>query len=348
MIKGLSAILRNTVLQHLAFWAPAYYVLLKVFAGSDILRPIDYIYTGIFLGSLFIPVALNLFVLIPRLLNPGRYTMYGVLILALLFAFSFFNQLLFDSLIDFILPGYYFISYYSYGDLLKFFAVFLVITTLLKLSKEWFELNKSRRKVMLLEKEKIDAELKALMNQVNPHFLFNSLNVLYSLAMKQKPETPDAIIRLSDILRYVIYNSGMDSVTLNAEIELLSNYLHLQRYRTDAGAAIEFTTDVSDGGVRVAPMLLLPLVENSFKHGIKGFTENMFIRMNLSQIKNRIIFTIENNKGIEAEHPVQKSGGVGLTNIRNRLQLIYPENHTFEVAENKDTFKVEMKITLPV
>jgi sensor histidine kinase YesM len=347
-MKWLSDLLRNALLQHLAFWVLAYYVLLKIFAGSDTLQPIDYIYTGIFLCTLFIPVAINLFMLIPKLLNNGRYIPYGILILTGLFVFSLFNQLLFDRLIDFILPGYYFISYYSYGDLLKFFAAFLILTTLLKLSKEWFGLSKSRHKITLLEKEKLDAELKALMNQVNPHFLFNSLNVLYSLAMKKKPETPDAIIRLSDILRYVIYESNKDTVTLNSEIELLNNYLQLQQYRIDASAKIEFKTDVTDSSTRIAPMLLLPLLENSFKHGIKGDTGDTFIHIKLSQQMNRVYFTIENNKGISIEQPGRKTGGVGLENIRNRLQLIYPDNHTFDVADKDVTFKVELTINTPI
>jgi two-component sensor histidine kinase len=348
VMKWLSALLRNALLQHLAFWVLAYYILLHLFAGSDTLQTIDYIYTGIFLGTLFIPVSINLFLFIPRLLNTGRYSAYGIMILSGLFVFSFFNQLLFDRLIDFILPGYYFISYYSYGDLLKFFAAFIILTTLLKLSKEWFELSKARQKITLLEREKLGAELKALMNQVNPHFLFNSLNVLYSLAMKKNAETPDAIIRLADILRYVIYDSAKEMVTLNSEIELLNNYLQLQQYRVDTSAHIEFVTDVNERESQIAPMLLLPLVENSFKHGIKGDTGETFIHLNLSQKMDWINFTIENNKGISVELPEKKAGGVGLENIRNRLQLIYPDNHTFDVRDNGLTFRVELKINTSV
>lgn len=344
LIKVPVAIFRNAWLHHLAFWALAYYSLLKIFAGSDTYQQIDFIYTGIFMCSLFIPVALNLFLFIPKLLNTGRYILYGVIVIADLFAFSLFNQFLFAHLIDFILPGYYFISYYSYGDLLKFFAAFLILTTLLKLSKEWFELSKARQRIILLEKEKLGAELKALMNQVNPHFLFNSLNVLYSLAMKNKAETPDAIIRLADILRYVIYDSNKETVTLNSEIELLNNYIRLQQYRIDASAQIAFDTDVKDRDIRIAPMLLMPLVENSFKHGIRIDTGKTIIHLKLSQHKNTIIFNIENTKGISGEEPMQKSGGVGLENIRSRLQLIYPDNHTFDVKDDGLMFSVELEI----
>ncbi len=170
-----------------------------------------------------------------------------------------FNQLLFNYLIDFILPGYYFISYYSFFDILKFFAIFLVLTSLLHLSKEWFELNESRHRIILLEKEKIDAELKALMNQVNPHFLFNSLNVLYSLAMKKRDETPEAILKLSDILRYVIYDSNTDFVDLESEIKLIDNFIELQSYRIGKDAKISFINEAKDTNAKVAPMLIFTL-----------------------------------------------------------------------------------------
>jgi LytS/YehU family sensor histidine kinase len=255
-----------------------------------------------------------------------------------------FNQILFDSLIDHILPGYYFISYYAFGDILKFFLVFLVITTLLHLSKEWFELNTARQRMILLEKEKINAELRALSNQVNPHFLFNSLNVLYSLAMKKARETPEAIIKLSDILRYVIYESNHDVVELSSEIKLIRNYIDLQRFRTSPDSHIQFLHKTEDDKMELAPMLFLPLVENSFKHGIKGKVGKTFINIELIQKDNEIEFTIINNKGKSGEPEEKRASGVGLKNIRSRLELIYPKNHTFEVEDGKNSFTVKLKI----
>jgi len=137
-------------------------------------------------------------------------------------------------------------------------------------------------------------------------------------------------------------------VTLNSEIELLNNYLKLQQYRIDASAKIEFKTDVTDGNTRIAPMLLLPLLENSYKHGIMGDTAETFIRLKLTQQLNRVNFTIENNRGISSEMPEKNSGGVGLENIRNRLELIYPDNYTFDLKDNDLTFKVELTINTPV
>ena len=226
--------------------------------------------------------------------------------------------------------------------------MFLVITTLLHLSKEWFELNEARQRMILLEKEKIDAELRALSNQVNPHFLFNSLNVLYSLAIKNAQETPEAIIKLSDILRYVIYESNRETVELHSEIKLINNFIDLQHFRISPEADIQFIREVENEKLPIAPMLFLPLVENSYKHGIKGDVGKTFINMKLIQKGDEVEFLIENNKGQSGEPVENQSGGVGLNNIRSRLELIYPKNHTFEVEDKEDLFSVKLKIKTEV
>ena len=330
-------------LQHLIFWLAAWYVLLHIFSGSSSFQKIDYIYTSIFTISLLIPVLLNQFVFIPRLLNPGKYILYFLVFLINLAGFSLFNQLLFNHIIDFILPGYYFISYYSFFDIIKFFSIFLVLTSLIHLSKEWFELNESRHRIVLLEKEKIDAELKALMNQVNPHFLFNSLNVLYSLAIKKRKETPEAILKLSEILRYVIYDSNTDFVDLESEINLIDNFIELQSYRIGKDAKISFTNAAQNTQAKIAPMLFLPLLENAYKHGIKGDIEDTFIEMHLNSDGEHIHFQIKNNKGQISKNT---DGGVGLANIKNRLALLYPDKYNFSIEENERTFKVDLKISL--
>ncbi|MCD4731936.1 MAG: histidine kinase [Bacteroidales bacterium] len=342
--KWILAIARNSMVQHLLFWGLSWSILLNMFTGASSFQKIDFIYTSIFLMTLMIPVELNLLLFIPRFLNRKKYVIYSLLFIASLLLFSFFNQLLFDRLIDHILPGYYFISYYSYFDILKFFLVFMIVTTLLHLSKEWFDLNEARQRMILLEKEKIDAELRALSNQVNPHFLFNSLNVLYSLAIKNAQETPEAIIKLSDILRYVIYESNHETVELHSEIKLINNFIDLQYLRTSPDADIQFDHEMENEKLQIAPMLFLPLVENSYKHGIKGEVGKTFIKMKLMQKGNEVEFLIENNKGISGEPVENQSGGVGLNNIRSRLELIYPKNHTFEMEDGENLFSVKLKI----
>ncbi len=336
-------IARSTWLQHLLFWAICFYILLHLFASSSRLLPIDYIYTVVFMITLILPVYFNLLLWIPRYLQQGKYIVYGILVMITLVTGTGFNLILFDKLIDFVLPGYYFISYYEFTDLLKFFVTFIAATSLLKLSKEWIQLNEAKERMRLLEKEKLTAELRALMNQVNPHFLFNSLTVLYSLALRKAAETPEAIIKLSDILRYVIYESNALYVPLQSEVKVIHDYIHLQRYRIGSEAVITFDVAL-EGDVSIAPMILLQLVENSFKHGIKGDTGNTFINMHLRAERHRIDFVIENNKGQGEEFDKNRVKGIGLHNIRERVRLLYGDRGIFDVTETENTFRVKLHI----
>lgn len=332
-------------LPQLLFWTVAYFILLNIFTGSSPWKKIDHIYTAIFLVTLIMAVTVNFWVVMPRYLHRKRYGLFMLFTAINILAFTFFNQVLFDRLIDYVLPGYYFISYYAYTDLLRFFFVFVTLTTLLHLSWEWYRLQETRHRMVVLEKEKVDAELKAFTNQVNPHFLFNSLTVLYSLSLKNAGETSGAIIKLSDILRYVIYESSAGQVALRSEVALIHNYIDLQRYRVDDSARIEFSTEIEDENARIMPMLFLPLVENSFKHGIKGDVAGTFISIVLQSANGVITFRIGNNKSdaVSVERP---AGGIGLKNIKDRLALVYPGRHSLEVRESEKLFWVELKLDL--
>jgi sensor histidine kinase YesM len=331
---------KTTVVQ-IVFWLLSYFILLALFAGSEEWQTIDHIYTLVFMSTLMMAVGLNSWFLISRYLRKGKYIVYLVMMLLDIVVFTYFNFILFDKLIDFVLPGYYFISYYEITDLLKFFGSFILITTLIQLAMEWFQLQETREAVILLEKEKINAELQALTNQVNPHFLFNSLSVLYSLALRESKDAPNAIMQLSDILRYVIYDSTRKMVTLEAELSLIKNYIGLQRYRVHPSTKIDFNADVNDPNVLVMPMTFLPLIENSFKHGVHAETENAFIEITLRLVDSHVQFTIRNSK---PENSIKSTQGIGLKNIESRLKLVYPEGSTFKIEETNDTFHVLLKL----
>ena len=316
----------------LIFWTLAYFVLISIFAGSD-WKMIDHIYTSIFLVTILIPVAVNDLALRPRFLDKKRYWQYVVVLNVVLVLSVLFNQVLFEKLIDYVLPGYYFISYYEAVDLAKFFWAFTIVWLLVCLSMEWFQ----------LQEKKASAEFRALSNQVNPHFLFNSLTVLYTLSLRDSKETPSAIIKLSDILRYVIYQASQASVTLESEARILRDYVDLQRYRVHPSTRIEISETISSESITVSPMLFLPLVENSFKHGVHGETGNGFVSILLEESNGVIDFSIANNRS--ADGKVESNGGIGLKNLKERLLLIYPNRHTFTISETDSTFSIRMQIT---
>ncbi len=325
----------------LAYCTAAYFILLNIFVGADEAEMIDHIYTSIFLGNLIIAGTVNSWVIRKRLLFPGKFWMFLGLSLLNIAFWTFFNQVLFGSLIDYVLPGYYFISYYEYTDLFKFFVAYVTTLTLLDLSWEWFQLQETRHRMLAIEKDRINAELKALTNQVNPHFLFNSLTVLYSLSLRNSTETSGAILKLSDILRYVIYESSRGEVPLRSEIDLIRSYIDLQRYRVPADTRIDFAVDVDNESMPIQPMLLMPLVENSFKHGVKGDISDTFVDIRLESGDGAIFFNIRNNKPA-----INGAGteGVGLKNIEERLKLTYPNRYTLRIDDRPDEFEVSLHL----
>ncbi|MCX6280621.1 MAG: histidine kinase [Bacteroidetes bacterium] len=332
--------------QHLLFWLIAYYVLLRIFATSPGFQKIDLIYTLIFISSLLPGIYLNLLILIPRFLSRKMYFPYSILLLACIGASAVLNILTFSKLTDIILPGYYFISYYEFGDLLKFSLVFTGITTLLKLSRGWFMLMEARNELVKLEKENAETRLEALKNQVNPHFLFNSLAGIYSLVLQNSAKAPEFVLRLSDFLRYVLYETSAGQVDLSRELSAMKDYLELQKLRAGKDADIEIQLPVEPVDRQIAPLLLLPLIENCFKHGIKGATGPVFARILISISGDNLQAYFENNIGHSADEGARNAPGIGLVNLRNRLELLYPGKHPLEISKDNERFIV--KLTCPL
>ncbi|HMQ47591.1 MAG TPA: histidine kinase [Saprospiraceae bacterium] len=344
--KHLQHFVQNRWLFHLLFWAFSFYVLAKLFAYDSTITTVDWIYTMLFHLSIWMAVYPNLLWLIPRFLQTGKILLYVLLMAVVILLAVGFNFLTFNFLSDLIFPGYYFIAYYGFWEIVQFIAVYVVVTSLLKLSKGWFKYLEAQRQFDRLHREKLDAELSALKSQVNPHFLFNSLNNLYSLALDQDKRTPAIILRLSDMMRYLLYESNVPTVPLSKELEHLQNYVEMQRLRVGDQADIRFEIKGSAAGKEVAPLLFLPLVENGFKHGIKGETKGAFIFMHLKIEDNQVVFKIENNKGIVDEVENRPTKGVGLQNLRRRLELIHQGQYELEVTDGIKRFMVILKVPL--
>ena len=190
----------------------------------------------------------------------------------------------------------------------------------LRPGRGWFRLQE-------IETERNKAELKALRSQINPHFLFNSLNSIYSLARKKSNEVPEKIVQLSDLLRHVIYDSERDFIPLEKEIEMIRNYIILQNLRTDDQHKISLRVDGEVKEKLIAPMIILPFVENSFKHGLKGGSDDAFVNILLNISEHQLALKVVNSKGKSVSAEDSRYRGIGIENVRKRLDMLYPYRH---------------------
>lgn len=202
----------------------------------------------------------------------------------------------------------------------------------------WYEKN---LKLSVANEQKKIAELTALKNQLNPHFLFNTLNNLYSLAIEKSDKTPEVIERLSDILDYILYRCKDKYVSLEKEVELIDNYLALEKVRYGKRVNIQFSKDIKPG-TKIAPLILLTFIENAFKHGVKEELNQANISIQLTSDNQEIRFRINNTK------PVSKiesnTEPLGLKNVKKQLELLYPDNHHLDIVDTKKEYSLNLTL----
>lgn len=334
------SLVNQRLLQHLLFWSLSFYVLLRYFAYEEKLAAVDWIYTFLFHISLVAVFYLNVQVLIPRLLRKQYYLGYALGWLGLVLGGTWLNQATFNYLSDYLFPGYFFISYYEFRDIIKFMLIYASVSTLLKLSRSWFALNAQERRLNRLEQEKNRAELQALRAQLDPHFLFNNLNNLYSLSLDADARVPEVILRLSDGMRYMLYDCRDEWVLLDQELDYIRGYIDLYRLGAGARADIRLSVDGSTEGIQVAPLLFLPLVENSFKFGLRSRRKPPWVHLRFHIDVGTITFEARNSISRQEEPLPGRSeqGGIGLANLERRLGLLYPGKHQFTTEKNDEQF----------
>jgi sensor histidine kinase YesM len=216
-----------------------------------------------------------------------------------------------------------------------------ILAILIKLLKYWYE---QQHASLQLIKEKTETELAMLKGQINPHFLFNTLNNIYALALKKSDLTAESVVKLSEMLDYLLYECNADLVDINKEIKLIQNYIYLQKIRFGRRLDILFDTE----GVleqKIPPMLLLPFIENSFKHGVGKQSKEVWVKMMLHADDQYILFNVMNSKLRQKGYgDSPESGGIGLKNVKKRLKLLFQNNYALDIENLSDTFKVRLQI----
>jgi LytS/YehU family sensor histidine kinase len=196
-----------------------------------------------------------------------------------------------------------------------------------------------------LQIEKQQAELDYLKSQTHPHFLFNTLNNIYALTRDKSDLAPESILRLSAILRFMLYDAGGASIALAQEVKIISDYIALEKLRYDDSVPIRFTCDVDDMHQRLPPLLLLPLVENAFKHGVSETIDKPSVNIHLATMGSQLVFRVENSTDAGPEDD-DLQNHIGLGNLRRRLELLHPE-YSLSLQKDISRFTVILRITLP-
>jgi two-component system, LytTR family, sensor kinase len=222
------------------------------------------------------------------------------------------------------------------------FLMILGLSTTLRLTGDRVRFERERKEY---ENERLKSELSLLRSQVSPHFMFNVLNSLASLARKRSDQLESFIIQLSHLMRYMLYESGEKRVTLEREVEYLKSYIDLQKLRFGNDVAIEFHTQVVRMDLPIEPMLLIPFVENAFKHGI-GLISEPTIRINLTLDDHQLHFSVHNKFNKVLTETKDVGSGIGIQNVRRRLDLLYQDLYTLTIVEKDLWFMVDLKLIL--
>ncbi|ACU02442.1 MULTISPECIES: sensor histidine kinase [Pedobacter] len=341
---------RGPLVVHLFFWLIILSILLwDTFSGHQ--TPSRY-EVAVKLGY-FAIINLSIFyinytLLIPILVEQKKK--YGLYILSI---FLLIAVMVIIKTVVASLNSDFFLTYFSqdsgkieYYEITKYvvFAIFVsgffvVVSALLKFAVDWFGSERVQRDLL---SEKRDMELQFLKSQLNPHFLFNSLNNIYSLAYQKSDKTADAILKLSEIMRYMIYESNDSWVSLSKEIAYVQSFIELQKLRFKDGAAVEFTINGEIDDQPVVPLILISFVENAFKHGVANDPSDP-IRINIIANQKILHFSITNKKN---KHNKDQMGGVGLNNVERRLQLLYPERYKLNIVNSATHYTSELMLDI--
>ncbi|WP_295122874.1 sensor histidine kinase [uncultured Chitinophaga sp.] len=344
-------------LHHIPFWFLYNFVWWTVSFGDPIAAATAIFTTCFSMKFLFYMVmqglaaSFNLYYLMPRFLDTGKFRTYFALLAVTIVIASIA-----------IIPGYYLtamLNGQTMGEAfgannsnpvhLFFSSPFpstIAIMTLamsIKLGKKWWQ---TQRRQQLLEKEKLETELKFLRYQSNPHFLFNTINSIFFLIHKNPHMASDSLAKFSDMLRYQLYECNDKQIALEKEIAYLANFVELEKLRQNEHVRVVSNINVPADGLAVAPFILMTFVENAFKHVSKSSDTNNYIDINIHVDGLTLTFIVTNTISADYSGDVVHYGGIGLQNVQRRLDLVYPGNYQLDIEQDEQLYKVRLCLEL--
>ncbi len=342
---------KNRILLHILFWIAyiAFFTFQYGYPAKDYL--VTFYGYCIYLPVLILAVYTNLYFIIPKYLLRKKYLLFFIFlfisaaIFALLqraAAYFIIAPLLYPPRVmtNYIKLGFFY-PFYLITNLISIYSV-VIVAAFIKLFKNWLD---KERAAQQLSKEKIETELMFLKSQIHPHFLFNVLNAIYALTLKKSDLAPEMVLKLSSLLDYMLYECNTESVPLCKEIKIINDYIELEKIRYGNKVKVQFNTTGATDGVYIAPLILFPLIENSFKHGINNEINNSWIEINMNVSVQKLIFKVENSCSNDSKRETNDGEtGIGLNNVKRRLNLLYNKKYQFVIEEKKNSFVIILEI----
>ncbi|AHM58810.1 signal transduction histidine kinase [Flammeovirgaceae bacterium 311] len=346
---------KTRVVWHITFWLA--YLIYYVFTIGSLPRnnyTDTFLSQGLSLLPKIIVTYIVLYVLIPRYFITKKILIFSVFFALILLAggiFKYFydfyviNPLLYPERTNTTL------SIPAFEILRHTLAIYPVVmlAAFIKLGKYWLEKDRAAQKI---ESEKVNAELKFLKAQIHPHFLFNTLNNLYALTLKKSDKAPEVVLKISDLLDYMLYESNTPTVPLKKELDLIESYIHLEKIRYGNKLRLAYDVKGDINGNYIPPLLILPFIENSFKHGVSQQLQDMWIDIKLEINLNRLMLKVDNSKSSDksSDSPgadLQKcKDGIGLKNVKRRLELLYGKDYKLYISDEKENFSIFLSVSL--
>lgn len=348
-LPALRNVTHNRLLLHLAFWT-VYVVFFGLLYGSYI----DDYYNAFMVELVELPfkmalVYFNMYYLMPRYLLQRRYLEFFVYLLLLMGAIGALMQFV---LLPFLIHPIFCpttctednLTFYRFVKNIVNINYVVAITAVIALLKNWYQHQQAARN---LTQDKLEAELKFLKAQIHPHFLFNTLNSLYSLTLKKSDNAPEVVLKLSSLMDYMLYDANAATVPLEKELAYIKNYIALEQMRYGERVDVCFTATGTIAGKQIAPMLLLPFVENAFKHGVSTETKGAWVRIDIKVTSKKLVLLVENCKCSDKASDCTRdmASGIGLKNLKRRLELLYEGRYALEVEDETDNYAAKLEIT---
>ena len=342
---------RFKIAGHIFFWLVSISLLTLLFYFYDEKFSLNLIEKSIIINVAFAASAyINLYVLIPKFLKQKNYIFYIFWLIILLSVASLTLQFLFIYPLRNLLgisEGYTTFNTNLHSAYFFSTLLYVGITSFLKLIKDWLSMQDINLRLVKIEQQKLEAELKTLKGQLNPHFLFNSLNNIYSLALIKSDKVPELILKLSDLMRHIIYESKENYISLEKELDFVNNFIELQRIRTSDKTKIKYDIIGNIPSAKIAPLLFEPFIDNAFKHGLPGTDNSDFINITFNfENRESLLFKLENNYE-ELFGQKKFNSGIGLKNVRQRLKLLYqPHEYKLDIHKKDHIHRVILELKL--